>query len=133
MEMFPVCRAGGSPVHLEGGRHRGPDGREGRAAPPGRANREGQRVHDFAVSSRQEGGLEGNHTRRHCGLRGSGPSEWPQRAVSPGAFRGTSFLPQRDLCPWRGVEPEIPDPREWGLSCTMGPLQDHQARLRDTD
>ena len=113
MEMFPVCRARGGQSTWRNGDPEGQmDVRGGQLPQEGQTGR-GQRVRDFAVSSRQEGGLQGNHTRRHCGLRGSGPSERPQRAVSPGAFRGTSFLPQRDLCPRRGVEPELPDPREW--------------------
>lgn len=78
----------------------------------------GQRVLDFAVSSRQEGGLEGNHTGRHRGLRGSGPSTRPQRAVSPGAVGATSFSAQRDLCSQPRVEPELPDLRGRGLSRT---------------
>lgn len=84
--------------------------------------RSGQRVCDFAVSCRQEGGLERNRTGRHRGLRGSGPSTWPQRAVSPGAVWATSFSPQRDLCSQPRVEPGLPDLRVGGgLSRTTRP------------
>lgn len=88
------------------------------SSPRRRQTRSGQRVLDFAVSSRQEGGLEGNHTRWHRGLRGSGPSTWPQRAVSPGAVWATSFSPRRDLCSQHRAEPELPNLRGRGLSRT---------------
>ena len=91
----------------------------GKGSSPRRGQtRRGQSVLDFAVSSRQEGGLEGNHIGRHRGLRGSGPSTWPQRVVSPRAVGVTSFSPQRDLCSQRRVEPELPDLRGRALSRT---------------
>ena len=79
--------------------------------------RSGQRVLDFAVSSRQEGGLEGNHTGWHRGLGALGQARGHSGLSLLGPFGPLPSHP-RDLCSQRRVEPELPNLRGRGLSRT---------------